>query len=167
MAEGVEYGCSGKCDDDDRNHHCRSDRFGFQSFDITVSGWQLSVCVGRSDSGVGRTVCLSTKTLTEVGEGEPWPDVTEYRSEFGAIGVLVRAVGTRAIRTRSVQWSGFRIQFADLLSLGDDYTECADSRSRNSRGVGNRGVRNGKCRLGGCTTLGHKYLATMLSLALP
>ena len=84
--------------------------------------------------------------------------------------MLVRAVSAGVVCARDPRGTRNPRRIGeerDILPLGDSDAERADCGGRSSRGMGDCSVRNSECRLGGSASMGHKYIATVLSLALP
>ena len=101
-----------------------------------------------------------------MGYGVTWVDFEERGTEFGAVGLLVCAIGAGAMGVRSLQFSAISYQFfIYLLPSRDDNAECADCGSGRTRRMGDSGVWYSKCCVGGSDLMGHKYVIALSDLA--
>ena len=102
-----------------------------------------------------------------MGYGVTWVDFEERGTEFGAVGLLVCAIGAGAMGVRSLQFSAISYQFfIYLLPSRDNHAECADCGSGRTRRMGDSGVWYSECCFGRSDLMGHKYATSLPSLAI-
>ena len=125
------------------------------------SCWRYTVAVGG-------WIGIGAEVVEAMGYGVTWVDFEERGTEFGAVGLLVCAIGAGAIRT----WSGYRLRVMGygrtlfrLLPSRDDNAERADCGSGRTRRMGDSGVWYSKCCVGGSDLMGHKYVIALSDLA--
>ena len=123
------------------------------------SCWRYTVAVGG-------WIGIGAEVVAKMGYGVTWVDFEERGTEFGAVGLLVRAVGARAVGIRSLQFSAISYQFfIYLLPSRDNNAECADSGSGRTRCLGDSGVWYSKCCVGGSVVMGNKHVIALSDLA--
>ena len=123
------------------------------------SCWRYTVAVGG-------WIGIGAEVVEAMGYGVTWVDFEERRAEFGAVGLLVCAIGAGAVGIRSLQFSAISYQlFIYLLPSRDDNSECADCGSGRTRRMGDSGVWYGKCCVGGSVVMGNKHVIALSDLA--
>ena len=58
------------------------------------------------------------------------------------------------------------MEMRGILSVSDDYVECADCGSRGTRSMGNYGVRNDECSVCRSAIMGHQYAPSVRGMVL-
>lgn len=124
------------------------------------SCWRYTVAVGG-------WIGIGAEVVETVCGGVVWVDYQERGTEFGAVDLLVCAIGAGAMGVRSLQFSAINYQFfIHLLSPRNDHTECADSGSGCTRSMGDRGLRIDERCLCRRSAVGDKHPPSMPRMVL-